>query len=282
MYFEKSFFELIKIRKSDRSYTNEKISQEELEKIMEDINKFKGVFKDSVRFELIVDDRDLNPGGEKLGTYGFIKGAKYYLAAIVNRDQQSLYELGYRMEKAILYLTAKNLGTCWIGGTFTRGRFAEKISLVGDEYLPIVVPFGYTQDKQSIKDKMIRLGAGSNKRKPWEELFFNQTLDSPLSKEMAGDYELALEAVRIAPSASNKQPWRIVQNKEDFELFLKPTPKYSDKTGFKIQEVDIGIAMAHFEMVALEEGNKGQWQIELGQTEENASHMIHVATWKTN
>lgn len=35
----------------------------------------------------------------------------------------------------------------------------------------------------------------------------------PLEKEEAGNYEAALEMVRIAPSASNKQPWRILKKR---------------------------------------------------------------------
>ena len=32
----------------------------------------------------------------------------------------------------------------------------------------------------------------------------------PLTEEEAGDYQFPLEMLRLAPSAVNKQPWRVV------------------------------------------------------------------------
>ena len=278
----KSKFQLIQSRKSERNFSNQSIKNEELEVMIKDINNFEGPFNESVRVELIVKDKDLNSSDEKLGTYGVIKGAKYYLAAIANRNEQSLFELGYVVEKAILYLLDKNLGTCWLGGTFQRGKFGEKVSFEQGEYLPIIIPFGYSKGKQSITDKVVRLVASSDKRKPWSEIFFSETLDKPLSQDMAGKYESALEAVRLAPSASNKQPWRVIKTAIGFEFYLKPTQGYSDKLSFNIQEVDIGIAMAHFELVVKEEFKEGIWEINKGDSSKSKSELVHVATWKTN
>jgi len=59
--------------------------------------------------------------------------------------------------------------------------------------------------------------------------------------------------VRIAPSASNKQPWRIVKIEGAWHFFLERTKGYGDGIIFKllkladIQRLDMGIAMCHFE-----------------------------------
>lgn len=280
MASNKSIFETIKTRRSIRSYLDQEIEKDELDKIMRDISKFQGPFSSEVRFDLIINDRaSLN--NESLGTYGIIQGAKYYLAVIATREDECLYELGYATERAILYLTDKNLGTCWMGGTFERANFAKQVELKDGEYLPVVVPFGYIKDKQSIKDRMIRMTAGSDKRTDWGGVFFNEKIDSPLHPDDAGPYKSALEAVRVAPSASNKQPWRVIKKGNDYEFYLKPTSGYGDKLGFNIQEVDIGIAMCHFEMVAIEDDLKGQWEIGVGNEEKNADGMIYVARWRT-
>lgn len=280
MSTKKTIFEIIKTRKSIRSYLDKEIEQEELDKIMRDISKFRGPFRDTVRFELIIDDK-VSLDNEKLGTYGIIQGAKYYLAAIASHEEECLAELGYTTERAILYLTGKNLGTCWMGGTFERANFAKKVELKGDEYLPVVVPFGYEKDKQSIKDKMIRMSAGSDKRTDWGGVFFNEEFGKPLHPNDAGPYKSALEAVRVAPSASNKQPWRVIKKGNDYKFYLKPTPGYADKLKFNIQEIDIGIAMCHFELVAMEDDLKGQWEISLGNNDKNIDDMIYVAKWRT-
>lgn len=277
---KKTSFEIIKSRRSVRSYLDQEISQDELDKIMRDISRLQGPFRDEVRFELIIDDK-LSLDNKKLGTYGIIQGAKYYIGVIATRAEESLYELGYTTERAILHLTDKNLGTCWMGGTFDRENFANKLEIKEGEYLPVVVPFGHTKDKQSVKDKMIRMGAGSDKRTDWGGVFFHEDPSKPLPLNEAGPYKSALEAVRVGPSASNKQPWRVIKKGNDFEFYLKPTPGYGDKLGFNIQEIDIGIAMCHFEMVAIEDNLQGQWEIGVGNDEKNIDDMIYVAKWRT-
>ncbi len=56
--------------------------------------------------------------------------------------------------------------------------------------------------------------------------------------------------VRLAPSASNKQPWRIVIGANgDAHFFIRRTPNYSEgKLGYDIQRLDIGISIAHYEI----------------------------------
>jgi hypothetical protein len=95
--------------------------------------------------------------------------------------------------------------------------------------------------------------AKSDKRKPWEELFFDERPGNPLMKEKAGVYGSALESVRIGPSASNRQPWRIIREGVSYHFFLQRTPGYDKMLGeVRLQEVDMGIALCHFELAAAE------------------------------
>jgi len=55
----------------------------------------------------------------------------------------SQVDLGYCLEKVVLEVTALGLGSCWLGGTFRRSRFARRIKLADDELLPVVIPLGY-------------------------------------------------------------------------------------------------------------------------------------------
>ena len=82
-------------------------------------------------------------------------------------------DYGYGMEKNILFVTALGLGTCWLGGTLKRAGFARKIGLSADEFMPAITPVGYPADKRSLTDRAFRFMAKSDKRKPWEELFFD-------------------------------------------------------------------------------------------------------------
>ena len=58
---------------------------------------------------------------------------------------------------------------------------------------------------------MMRKGVKADERLPFEELFFDGSFDKTLSKEKAGRWLDALEMVRLALLAVNKQPWRVVR-----------------------------------------------------------------------
>ena len=51
-----------------------------------------------------------------------------------------------------------------------------------------------------------------------------EELGRPLSPERAGAYAQAVEMVRRAPSASNRQPWRIVKSGHPWHFFIHRTP----------------------------------------------------------
>ncbi|MCD8501479.1 MAG: hypothetical protein LRY71_07120 [Bacillaceae bacterium] len=59
-------------------------------------------------------------------------------------------------------------------------------------------------------DKTLRYVTKADNKKAWEELFFNENFNQSLSKVDAGQLATPIEMVRLGPSASNKQPWRIV------------------------------------------------------------------------
>ena len=198
--------------------------------------------------------------GKKLGTYGFIKNAQAYLVGAVTRGEHDLEDYGYVFERLILEATALGLGTCWLGGTLDRGAFGQTVQLSDDEWLPAVTPVGPTTAKRGLVDGAVRMFAGSRKRLDFGALFFDGDFDAPLKAAAAGPWADVLEGLRIGPSASNKQPWRVVVDAKGAHLFLKPTPGYGSFLNFEIQRLDMGIAMCHLELGAVEQGLAGAWQ----------------------
>jgi hypothetical protein len=84
----------------------------------------------------------------------------------------------------------------------------------------------------------------------------------------------------MAPSASNKQPWRIIKGKDQnaFHFYLKRTPGYENIIkDIKLQNVDMGIAMCHFELSAEELGLKGDWSVTDPQIKPNG--MEYIVSW---
>ena len=68
----------------------------------------------------------------------------------------------------------------------------------------------------------------SKKRDAFSSLFHKDDFYTPLTKKDAGIYSDALEAVRLAPSSLNCQPWRVVLNDEGLH-FYKTKNKYINK-----------------------------------------------------
>lgn len=253
------FMENIKIRKSIRTYKEETISSEHRESLAQYIETLEKSYDGKFRFPLIDSDKDLDG---KVGTYGVIQGAKLYVCGLVNKDTMDLVQLGYAFEKIVLFATSLGLGTCWLGGTFNRSNLANLAGIEPDEMLIIASPIGYIEEKKSIIDSTMRKLAKSDNRKPWDELFFHRSNSEPLGKVSLGEFGDVLEMVRIAPSASNKQPWRIIKDKDIYHLFLERTPKYAASLSFDIQMIDMGIALCHFETALDELEIKGSFKKE--------------------
>ncbi|MDP4087834.1 MAG: nitroreductase family protein [Bacillota bacterium] len=252
--------QIIRKRKSVRSYKPVPIDDALKKKLSSYIESLSAPFPSGVRF-IIVDSKILMETSDvKLGTYGIIKGASSFIVTATDNEEINLLALGYELEKVILYATSLGLGTCWLGGTFKKSEFAKAIKLTTNEILPIVSPVGQPSENRRIVDSIMRSIAGSNNRLQWEKLFFDGTFSKPLSEIDADIYREPLEMVRLAPSASNKQPWRIVKEKNTIHIYMNHAKGYSKALGFDMQKIDIGIAMCHFELSASEMGIKGIWK----------------------
>lgn len=75
----------------------------------------------------------------KLGTYGIIKGAKYYLTVACEKNDFSLEALGYSLKKIVLYCTSLGLRTVWMGGTFKKSEFNKAMNITECEKFPVVL-----------------------------------------------------------------------------------------------------------------------------------------------
>ncbi|MFC2064120.1 nitroreductase family protein [Chloroflexota bacterium] len=286
--FEKTITEVIAERFSCRIFNETPIPEEILEKLQKFITGNKtGPFREHHRFNLIASgqgDDDILKG---LGTYGFIRNATGYLIGASQPGGKYLEDFGYLMEKYILAATAFGLGTCWLGGSFTRSRFSRKILLQSEEEIPAVAALGIILDPEKARNGLFRRIAESKDRRKWETMFHMNTFDHPLDRVSAGNYARPLDMVRIGPSASNKQPWQIVFDGSNYHFFLKRTPGYRDGKINKtlsisdLQRIDIGIAMCHFELTTSELGLKGSWQLMDHNIPIQDNQIEYSISWKT-
>ncbi|WP_242953560.1 nitroreductase family protein [Clostridium merdae] len=239
----------VRARQSIRSYQETPIPAEVISKIRSYMEELTNPFSVEVSLHLL--EKNVTSNGEKLGTYGVIKGASHFIGASVAPCELGLEALGYSFEKLILYITSLGLGTCWLGGTFDRSAFSSAMKRNPDEFFPVISPFGYAQEKKRMLESMMRFVAKSDQRQEWSALFFEEDFAHPLTQAAAGDYAFPLEMLRLAPSAVNKQPWRVVKSNGHFHFYKIHSEKES-KLGIDIQRTDVGIAACHFHLSAQE------------------------------
>ena len=268
--------ETIKKRKSVRNYEKRNLSEQQRSEIVTYMNQIENPFQVKVKFHFL--ETELLDKGQRLGTYGVIQGAKDYLGVTVKNTDFAMEAVGYAFEMLVLYATSLGLGTCWMGGTFNRNQFKTAMEISENDVFPIISPIGIPLEKRSLTDTLVRKIAKSDQRKEWQELFFSTSFENILSKEDASDYVTALELVRIAPSASNKQPWRIVKDGELFHFFK--VQGYGDVFGYDIQSVDMGIAACHFELALKEKQIVGEFYKEQDIKIELPEKTTYSFSWK--
>jgi hypothetical protein len=266
MELSKPIVDVIRARYSCRTYQERPIQADLQQRLSSFVaSTTTGPFGNGARFELAAATAEDRAALKGLGTYGFIKGATGFLIGATQASDGDMEDYGYLLERIILFATDLGLGTCWLGGSFTKSSFARKILARDDEVVPAVASVGYIALNPRFMDSLIRRGAASDRRLPWHRLFFERTFDSPLSPEAAGAHAVPLEMVRLGPSASNKQPWRIVRSGNAWHFFLQRTRGYGQGrfgkawTTADMQRIDMGIAMCHFELVSRELGLAGHW-----------------------
>jgi nitroreductase len=262
---ERSATHLVNARYSCRTYRDEPVAgtaQAELSAWLAEHTV--GPFGSPVRLALVAAAPGDREALKRLGTYGFIKGATGFLVGAVRRGPHDAEDYGYLVEQAILQATGLGLGTCWLGGTFSKGRFAARLGgLARDETMPAVISLGYPADDGAAR---IREREAGSRRLPASSLFFDERFGAALTLAPDDPFAAALEAVRMAPSASNKQPWRVVRRGADWHFYLQRTKGYGKGSALfavlrlaDLQRVDLGIAQSHFELVARELGLSGDW-----------------------
>ena len=127
-----------------------------------------------------------------------------------------------------------------------RAAFERAMKLGEDEVMPIVSPLGYPAARMSLRESMMRKGVKADVRLKFEELFFRDSFDTPLQEADASDLKDTLEMVQWAPSAVNKQPWRLVICGDTVHFYEKQSKGFVDGKGWDMQKIDMGIALCHF------------------------------------
>ena len=135
-----NLLDLIKGRKSVRSFDGNGISAENLEKLKEFSLGISNPFGITVQF-IFLDALEHGLSSP------VISGEKIYVCGTVKKQKYADVAFGYSFEKLVLYAWSLGIGTTWIGGTMNRETFEKAARLREDEMMPCVSPLGYPSSK---------------------------------------------------------------------------------------------------------------------------------------
>lgn len=211
--------EAMQERRSVRQFTSQAISGETraaLEGIIKQVNDESGL-----NIQLVTRQ----PAAFKsiLAGYGRFKNVANYLA-LVGPDIPDLDELcGYFGEKIVLEAQALGLGTCWVGGTYSKKKTVCEVN--PGERLSLVIAIGYpAQTGAPHKSRAI------------------SDVSSVEAAETPEWFTRGIEAALLAPTAMNQQRFM-------FTLAQDGTVR-AKAGGMAFGKVDLGIAEYHFELAS--------------------------------
>ena len=208
--------EAIKNRHSVRQYKAQPISGDDkakLENIISKCNEESGL-----HIQLVLDDPACFD--TFLAHYGKFSNADNYIAIIGKKSISDLEERGgYYGQKIVLEAQMLGLNTCWVGGTYGKGKC--KADIKSDEKLVCVIAIGYGETEGT-----------KHKSKPVEKLCAVPEADMPAW------FKNGMVAAMMAPTALNQQKFYV--KLEDDEAVI--TAKRGVMT-----KIDLGIVKYNFE-----------------------------------
>ncbi|KPK72629.1 hypothetical protein AMJ87_04145 [candidate division WOR_3 bacterium SM23_60] len=239
-------------------------------------NVFSGLNKESMQYHLVEYDRAFLKG-KKLAGYGLFKNPRTSIVGVIEKSDTCCISFGYLMEHVVLKATEIGLGTCWLGDFDP--YVTQDIAVTQKQIIPAVCLVGYAAEQPTLKEKLARFAIRASRRRPWSQLFFDGSFSTPLVEDKAGHYAEPLELLRLAPSARNAQPWKVVKEygKNVFHFYKQIMIPRCEKK--KLHDIDLGIAMCHFELGCAKNKLNGHWQMTGPQFKDIPANTHYILTW---
>jgi nitroreductase len=207
-------------RKSIREYDVSPLDEDTLEEISGQIQNLNPLYSDIKTEIKIVSSNEVKQR--------MMKKAPHYLAVFSETKKCYLTNVGFMLQQMDLLFSANGIGSCWQGIPIPKGDVLNR----SDLKFIILIAFGKPSEP------LYRESTSEFKRKPLQRI-----------SNIEGVDEL-LEPVRLAPSATNSQPWFFKGNETVIHA-------YSVKPNFlkaivvnKYIPIDVGIAIYHLKVAA--------------------------------
>lgn len=217
-------------RKSVRKYCMEELKAYEIEGIEAYIRNLQPL-KPEIGVDLLLYD-NINNNIKMNGM--FLVKAPYYLIISSELKEDYLLNAGYMMQQMVLYLTAKNIGTCY-QGSFKPNQYIK--SKINHDFV-IAVALGKS------KEDIYRDPVKANRLRQEQAVVYKE--------EIGTDIKKLIDAACLSPSSLNNQPWRMMVYKNRIHIFCKKG--YFKKMVLSNSKlIDMGIMLSNMSVIADEE-----------------------------
>ena len=206
----------LQARHSVRVYTKQPIEGEVLAAMEAEIARCNE--QSGLSMRLCLNDPDAIKG---LWAYGAFENADNYIV-LAGPDTDELYRLcGYWGERLVLFAETLGLNTCWIAGSYKKGKVKKRLR--DGETLAAIISIGYA----------------AKPGKPHKSKTFDQVTE--VTGEVPDWFKNGVEAALLAPTAINQQRFRFVLRNGEASLKALSGP---------YALIDAGIVQYHFEIGA--------------------------------
>ncbi|MCR5284531.1 MAG: hypothetical protein K6D95_02935 [Treponema sp.] len=211
--------EAIKERHSVRQFKDLPVKSEDKEKLEALIKECNA--ESGLNIQLITDDPECFD--IFLANYGKFKNAKNYIAMTGSKSIENLDEkCGYYGQKIVLEAQILGLNTCWVAGTYGKGKC--KADKKAGEKIVCVIALGYGENQ-----------GVAHKSKPVSRLCKVSETDLP---DTPAWFQEGLEAAILAPTAINQQKFIVSLEGDQAVITTKGGP---------MTQLDLGIVKYNFE-----------------------------------
>jgi nitroreductase len=224
------YYAFIFKRKSIRNYDLTPLDENTLAEISKYLSNLKPLY-DNIKIEMKIISSD------EVETR--MKKAPHYIAVFSELKEGYLINIGFMLQQMDLFLSAKDIGSCWQGSPEPK----EEVLKNSDLEFVILMAFG------NPGEPIHRSSVSEFKRKPLSEISSVKSADK------------VVEAVRLAPSAGNSQPWFLTGDKSIIHVYSSKS--YSVKAFppslvRKYNNISMGIAIYHLKVALKHFGKKAE------------------------
>jgi len=227
-------------RKSTRDYDMAPLSAETIQQIETFISGVKPLLpKAEFTYKIV--------GPEEVKGLGIPKAPHYML---ISGKEQPLRNVcaGFLFQHVELYLYSMGLATRWLGGV--KGKQNDPNHIVG---------FAFGKPTEPATRKLAEFERKS-------------------VTDIAKGTDPRLEAVRLAPSGLNKQPWYFIVEDNAVHVYYQKSLGGLIGMLYKLTDVDIGIALCHMAVASEHEGKPFRFSVDRKDTPTPPKSFVYLGT----